>query len=72
MTSRVPQGSVLGPLLSSTSVNRLPAHLHGINTVLFADDTTVFIAGTSIVDISATPSTAIMAAYDWFCQVAFS
>ena len=53
-------------LLFSTFINRLPAHLHGVNTVLFADDTTIFVAGSSIADILATLSSAITAAYDWF------
>ena len=71
MTSGVPRGSVFGLLLFSTFINRLPAHQHGVNTVLFVDDTTVFVAGSSIADISATLSNGITAAYDWFCQVAF-
>ena len=64
MTSGVPQGSVLEPLLFSTLFNCLSAYLHGVNTVLLANDTTVFVAGSSIVNISATLSSAIMAAYD--------
>ena len=35
-------------------------------TVLFADDTTVFVTGTSVADISAILSSVITAAYEWF------
>lgn len=50
---------------SSTFVNRFPAHLHGVKTVLFADNTSVFVAGSFIADISATLSGATMAVYDF-------
>ena len=71
MTSGVPQGSFLRLVLFSTFINRLLAHLHGINTVLFADDSTVFVAASSIADISATLSSAITAAYDCFLSSGF-
>ena len=60
-----PQGSVLGPLLFSLFVNNLPAQLQGVTTVLFADDTSLYIADRSTEDISSTLTRALGSAHKW-------
>ena len=60
-----PQGSVLGPLLFSLFVNNLPAQLQGVATVLFADDTSLYIAGRSTDGISSTLTLALGSAHKW-------
>ena len=65
VTSRVPQGCVLGPLLFSLFVNSLPEHLQGIATVLFADDTTLYVSGHFVADTSFKLSSTLSAANSW-------
>ena len=52
-------GLCVGPLLFSPFVNNLQAQLQGVTTVLFVDDTSLYVAGRSIDAISSTLTCAL-------------
>lgn len=62
----VPQGSVLGPLLFIIYTNDLPNEIKRANTILFADDTTVYITSNNIGNMFNIMNEQLSILSDWF------
>ena len=64
----VPQGSVLGPILFLYYINDLPNVSELMNTILFADDTTLYASSVDSGALVEELNTELKKIYNWTCS----
>lgn len=65
ITSGVPQGSILGPLLFNFYINDISKINHGAKYITYADDTTIFFRSHSYEDLQSNINTALRDLHKW-------
>jgi len=67
MTNGVPQGSILWPLMFVIYTNYLPLRINSVSeTILFADNTSVIIAGRNLGDFCSVSNLVLSHMIKWF------
>ena len=66
LTSGVPQGSILGPVLFLLYINDFSNAPAVGDSLLYADDTTIFSRGNCMSDVLTVSETRVVAAKEWF------
>ncbi|OOO00385.1 MAG: hypothetical protein ATN35_07545 [Epulopiscium sp. Nele67-Bin004] len=68
LAAGVPRGSILGPLLFSLYVNDLPTVCPNSNTIMYADDTVIFMHGSSAARVDDQLTNSMQHITDWLKQ----